>query len=169
MYERGLVVKLSFDERNPDSRSRTKQSFAADADINRIMSRYPAAKAGQVVLASAAVNSGQQGYFGDFSDVGDFASIVSRIQAAQDAFQLLPAAVRERFGNNVAQCLDFVAEDANLEESVELGLLPDSDARYVKLLSDRKVKEELLLKKEEPPKVAPPAFDAGKQSDLIIT
>ena len=109
-------VALSFPENEPSSRSRTKQSFKKDADVNNIMIRYR--KTGVVPTTGAVA------LYGDFSSQAEFNNVLARITRAQEAFLTLPADVRKRFNNDVAEMLDFVADDANYEEAVKLKVRP---------------------------------------------
>jgi len=139
-------VGLYFDPNDPLARSRTHQSFAKDADINTIMNRYK--KTG--VLGDPSISSQRVSRFGDFSDIADYPTIVSRIQQAQDDFMTLPSEVRAKFGNLVENALDFIADPKNADEAVKLGLLP-KDA----LVAVNAVKDGAL--KNEAPKPATPA------------
>lgn len=123
MRERGLSVPLVFSGKDVLTRSMTHQSFAKDADINTIMSRYAVSG---VLVDPMNVDSSRVARFGDYSDLADYAQLVSRVQQAQSDFMTLPALVRARFDNSVEKCLDFVANPVNVKECVELGLLPVS-------------------------------------------
>lgn len=94
---------------------RTKQSFKDECDINNIMSRF--ARTG--VLDFAARNEPR---YGDCTGL-DFTESMQRVAAANTLFQELPAKLRDRFKNSPAEFLDFVQNDANREEAMELGLL----------------------------------------------
>ena len=111
---------LMFNPDDPSSRSRTKQGFAKEADINNIMMR--ASKTG--VLVDPSIVSNRRPYFSDFSDVGDFQSIVNRIRSVEGAFMMLSAKIRSKFDNDAGKLLDFVADPVNAKEAQELGLLP---------------------------------------------
>lgn len=129
------VCSKSFrDKTNPNVRERTHQSFAKECDINNIMSKYR--KTGYFVDA-AKPNPHRLPNFGDFSGVGDFQSVMNTVVEAQNAFMRLPAAVRSRFSNNVADAVVFVSDPVNLEESVKLGLLPADAPEYVALMKKR--------------------------------
>jgi len=97
---------------------RTKQSFRDEADINVLMKRYE--KTGRLV--DPYVVGRRQAVFGDFGDGLDFMDAHQRVQDARKAFQTLPARVRDRFGNDPAELLMFLADPANAAEAVELGL-----------------------------------------------
>lgn len=121
MRERGVCPALVFDAMDKNSRSMTHQSFAKDADINTIMSRYAVSG---VLVDPMNVDSSRVPRFGDFSDLMDYSHVVNRIQQANADFMTLPSEVRARFDNDVEKCLQFIAEPANVREAVTLGLLP---------------------------------------------
>lgn len=117
----------------------TKQEFAKESDINNIMQRY--IKTGQL---SGRID-GLQPIFADVSQIGDYADTLRRIDAARDAFALLPANVRTRFGNSPEALLDFLQNGENLDEAVSLGLVPAPAPKPV----------------EPPAPVVPPAIPAA--------
>lgn len=123
MFDRGIAQKVIFDPNDKNSVSLTHQSFAKEADINNIMARY---KTTGVLVDPFNVDAGRQPHFGDFSDIPNYHQLVERIQQAQDDFMTLPAAVRKKFNNNVEECLAFIADPKNVEEAVDLKLLPES-------------------------------------------
>lgn len=93
----------------------TKQAFKKDCDINYIMAKYE--KTG--VIEHVARYNGQ---YGDFGDVEDYQTSLNKVIAADEMFMTLPANVRKRFGNNPGEFLDFVSDEANIDEMVALGL-----------------------------------------------
>lgn len=101
--------------------SLTKQSMADDCDINKIMDRY----------ASGAmvdhVNQ-YQGNYGDFTGAPDYHESMNKIIAAQDAFESLPAKVRAKFANDPGQFVNFVSNEENIDEMIELGLMEAPEA-----------------------------------------
>lgn len=103
--------------------SRTHQSFKKDADINNILAKY---KKTGFLVDPLMVNVNRHAMFGDFSDFQDYGTIMNRITAAQQCFARLPAAVRAKFDNDLQKCIDFMSDAANVEEAIELGLLPES-------------------------------------------
>ena len=123
MRLRGKCDPLVFDKKDEESRSMTHQSFAKDADINTIMARYAVSG---VLVDPLNVDSGRVARFGDFSDLTDYATLVSRINQAQEDFMTLPSLVRARFDNSVENLLNWAADPANVREAVELGVLPKS-------------------------------------------
>lgn len=111
--------------------SRTKQSFAEEADINFIVSRFM--KTGY--LPPVEEMGGPQLAFGDFSGGVDFLEAMERVREAEGAFRALPAPVREHFRNDPAELLEFVGDVRNRAKAVELGLVADS--RAVEARSER--------------------------------
>lgn len=98
--------------------SMTFQHFKDECDINTIVSRYPNG------ITPYDERKGT-GIYGDFSDASifDFREAQSKIAEAEDRFQSLPSAVRQRFNNNPALLLDFLGDSANYAEAVKLGLV----------------------------------------------
>jgi len=98
---------------------RTKQSFKKECDINVIMSKYR--KTGH--LDPGALNQ-RQVVFGDVSEVGDYQECQQKIKEADHAFSTLSSEVRTRFNNDPGQLLDFCADEVNMPEAIELGIVP---------------------------------------------
>lgn len=103
--------------------SRTKQQFAQEVDINRIVDKWRRGQQPDPPSSRLA--------YGDFSNVTDFHSALLAIQDADEAFDRLPAGVRERFANNPGELLSFVSDDENLEEAYEIGLLERPPQAFV--------------------------------------
>lgn len=94
---------------------RAKQSFKDECDINLIMKRYE--QTGQIDhLANRPI------VYGDVPAL-DFQQAMGLVVEAREQFGLLPAAVRDRFGNDPAQLMAFLENPANKEEGIRLGLL----------------------------------------------
>lgn len=88
--------------------SMAKQSAAAECDINNIMRKYKAT--GLISHINA-----RQALFGEFEGPEDYQDAMNAVLAAQEAFGLLPAAVRDRFQNDPAALIAFVADANNRE------------------------------------------------------
>jgi len=76
-----------------------QQQFAEDADINVIARRFG--------LTPDMPSGPPGGMYGDFTDIQDYQDALQRIRRANDGFMTLPADVRERFGNDPGQLIDF--------------------------------------------------------------
>tara|TARA_X000000950_G_scaffold138022_1_gene171276 strand:+ start:921 stop:1367 length:447 start_codon:yes stop_codon:yes gene_type:complete len=111
-----LPVQISF----KGTKTRTKSEFADEANINNIVKRC---------MNGAAMPTGSRTpLFGDFSDVADFTSAQTLIAQANAEFEQLPSDVREKFGNNVSDLMDFLDDENNLAEAIELGLAPKPES-----------------------------------------
>jgi len=95
--------------------SKTKQSFKDECDINRIMARYAATGTLDFV-------NRREAQFLDVSDI-DFQNAMQIVTQSREAFMTLPSAVRDRFANDPAQILAFLADESNREEAIKLGLV----------------------------------------------
>lgn len=98
--------------------SMTKQEFKRECDVNNIIKHFSATGMLNHVNAKAA-----QGAYQDLPDAVDFQESLHTIKAAEDAFMTLPAKVRDRFGQDPAEFLAFMANPDNLEEIQALGLV----------------------------------------------
>ena len=159
---RGDSTGLKFFKDDPASRSLTRQSFAKDADINNIMAKYAVTG---VLVDPSNVDSERVARFGDFSDLPDYANLVSRVNQAQEDFMTLPAPVRARFDNDVSNLLDFIAQPENVVEAVGLKVLPESmiDATFM-LRPDLVTKEWLAAKAAKEAGDKPALLPAGEGS-----
>ena len=99
---------------------RTKQSFKDEADINLIMERY--ARTGILEFQQR-----RQAQYGDFTGY-DYQAAKDLVAKGYSMFYELPAIVRDRFKNDPAAFLDFVANDSNRAEAEKLGLLKPQEA-----------------------------------------
>lgn len=97
--------------------SLTQQQYADETDLNKIMEKY-AAGMGTIPTTDRIP------LYGDFSNVPDFASAFALVQDAQGKFDSLPSKVRERFRNDPQELFNFLGDERNRQEAVELGLIP---------------------------------------------
>ncbi len=109
-YKPGPPVRVFFTEP-----SLTKQAFAEETDINRIMARF------EKTNLLNHVNE-HQGNYGNFITDLDYRAAMQAVVEAQEAFDTLPAKIRARFANSPADFLGFVQNPDNLDEMVKLGL-----------------------------------------------
>lgn len=99
-----------------DAVSRTKQSFAEDADINTIVKRFN--------LTGQLPDDARAPVYQDFEGVFDFQSAMNAVINAEQAFMAFPAEVRREFDNDPQKMLEFVANKENRARAIELGLVP---------------------------------------------
>ena len=93
----------------------TQQCFKDECDINNIVGQFE--KTGNPGILSKF-----QGEYGNATGP-DFHQAMNMVIAARDAFDRLPSRVRKRFNNDPAAFLDFVDEEGNRDELIELGLI----------------------------------------------
>ena len=112
------TFKTIYDHLHPISPSGgvslTDQQYKDECDVNAILKSY------RVTGFCPSIRPAAVG--GDFSDVGDFAACLERINRAKEEFAALPSAIRDRFGNDPRTYVEFVLDPANTDECVRLGL-----------------------------------------------
>lgn len=97
--------------------SRTKQSFAEECDFNNVMNKW--AQSGLIPNLNT-----REPIYADVSHMTDYHSSLELIRSAQEQFYSLPSHLRDRFNNDPAQLLAFIQNDANYDEAIKLGLVP---------------------------------------------
>lgn len=114
-------------ERN-DEPSMTKQSFREETDINILASKYIRKDVEytplQIAQQIAAVTQKPLAY-GDVSNATNLNDAMNVIAEIQDAFDVLPATIRQRFDNDPLSLVGFLENPANRAEAVKLGLLEE--------------------------------------------
>lgn len=95
----------------------TQPQFKDECDMNRILEKYSPEQIEERRLA-------MQGMFGDYSDVLDYGQAKMLVNNCDAAFNSLPAKVRSRFDNDPEQLIEFMLDESNNEEAVQLGLKP---------------------------------------------
>lgn len=108
-----------------DDVSLTKQSFKDECDINLIIERARAGMDISHVNARAPV-------FGDFSNIPSYQESLDFVNKADEMFMALDPKIRERFRNDPGHLLAFLADPANRDEAVRLGILNAPNAAAAK-------------------------------------
>jgi len=98
----------------PNSRW-TKQSFKDESDINTIMARYLSTGELPVINEVAPQYLDATGF--------DFQAMQDQVVEARSLFGQLPSVLRNRFANDPALFLDYIQDEANRPEMLELGLI----------------------------------------------
>lgn len=99
--------------------SLARQSEADSCDINIILSRYQAGD------PTPLFQYAKEGFYGDTTEIPDHQEAMNRIVYAEQYFATLPLKIRERFQHQPAALLDFLANNENKQEAIQLGLIPD--------------------------------------------
>lgn len=98
--------------------SMAQQQFKDECDINTIVNRY------KVTGALPNAHDPNTAMYGDFTALpADYLEAQELIMKAGESFAELPSALRKRFDNDPINLLQFLADPANLPESIELGLI----------------------------------------------
>lgn len=98
----------------PTGPSMTKTDMAQACDINVILANYK--NTGTVAQRTNA-------QWGDFPDAMDFQAAQNLVIESREMFQSLPANIRDRFNNDPAALLRFVADPQNRREAEQLGIV----------------------------------------------
>jgi phage internal scaffolding protein len=131
------MSKLMFLNSDPRSRSLTQQHFREQVNINTIMRK--ARKTGVMPQFSGDC------YYGDVSQIVDYKDCLDKVNKIGDLFMGMPVEVRNKFKNNPAEIIDFLADEKNEDEARKLGLL--------RPLTAEEVEAKKVVEAEEPPPV----------------
>lgn len=97
--------------------SRTDSSWKDEVNVNSIIDRIK--KTGQVTHLT-----NKQGTFADVTQIPDLQTALNQVTQANQAFDELPAYLRERFSNNPVEMIKFLQNESNRDEAIKLGLIP---------------------------------------------
>lgn len=117
-YRRGVNPSVRFT--HP---TLTEQHHKDDCDINKILDRY--ARVGAGALEGVAIRNGQ--YLDVTGAPMSAHEMYTRTAEMRQNFELLPAKTREFFRNSPENMYDWLADPANADQAVEMGLLRESD------------------------------------------
>jgi phage internal scaffolding protein len=95
--------------------SLAQQHMKDECDINVIIERFG-------VTGQLPVRAIEPSY-GDFSGVSDYHTALNKIRAADEAFMALPAKLRAKFDHDPNALLNFLENEANKDEAIQLGLI----------------------------------------------
>lgn len=92
----------------------TEQSHRAEVDVNNIVKRHGM----DLIQQTAAL----QELTYDNVPGNDFQEAMLMITKANETFEGMPSEIRKRFENDPAKFLDFVQDEQNVNELIEMGL-----------------------------------------------
>ena len=98
-----------------DDPSLAQQHMKDECDINVIVERFGVT--GQVPVTPLEPT------YGDFSGVSDYHTALNKIIATEGDFMALPAKLRARFNHDPYELVNFLFDEANRSEAIELGLI----------------------------------------------
>ena len=92
----------------------TQQCFKDECDINILLAKF-------AVTGQLPENVRVPQYL-DFEEAFDFQSSMNVIRAAEEAFNAMPAEVRDRFQNDPGRSLECANDASNYDEALKMGL-----------------------------------------------
>lgn len=98
-----------------NDKSRTKQAFANECNVNLIMKKYT--KTGLVAHLAK-----HKGSYGDLINSLDYHESMNSLLEADQAFSSLPSGIRNEFQNDPASFLEFAQNPDNHDELIKMGL-----------------------------------------------
>lgn len=113
-YDTDEVSYFSAVEFLPDS-SLTHQSFKEECDINTIMRRF--------AVTGELPDNVRVPQYQEYEGVFDFQTAMNLVRTSQEAFEAMPATVRDRFNNDPARFMDFVNDADNYDEALKMGIV----------------------------------------------
>lgn len=66
--------------------------------------------------------------FGEFDSAVQYQDMMNVIVKAQESFDALPSHIRDRFKNDPRELLEFIDDEDNLDEAIELGIIDEQTA-----------------------------------------
>lgn len=133
-YERAAVEITN--EEHPRDAVTVQQQFKDDVDLN-VMAARMGVKDGSITPQAYDPR-----YFGDFTDAVDFREAMNRVSDANFKFQMLPAAIKNRFNNDPTELFHFIADEKNKDEALRLGLLKEHKPEPEQIPTVRIAKDE---------------------------
>lgn len=98
--------------------SMTKQSFAAECDINNIIKSFSITG-----MVNHINQNASKGAYVDLPDPIDFQEAIHTVEGANQAFMSLPSKIRDRFNSDPVKFLEFLSNPENANEARSLGIL----------------------------------------------
>lgn len=108
--------------------TKTKQEYGDQVDVNKIIAKYKK-------TADPSLLAGKTGVYMDLTEIKDYQSSLNSIIRADEAFSALPSPIRERFQNDPAKLISFLADPSQKDESIKLGLRKDPKAQAPNVLN----------------------------------
>lgn len=103
----------------------TKQEFKKSCDANEIMRRY--------TRTGVLPEEKRRKLYGDFSESVDYQEACNIVIQAEEQFMSLPSELRKKLDNDPAKFLNYVHDEANIDELREYGIFePD----FTKIVED---------------------------------
>lgn len=117
--------------------SKTKQAFKHGTQVDNILKRYATmgVDANDVGLFQRHV---AQSNYGIADTTLDYQAQLNRVIKVQEYFRRLPSSTREKFRNDPANMIAFIADPKNKTEAIKLGLVADPTTNKDEKKDDKK-------------------------------
>jgi len=102
-----------------EDKSRTIQSQSAETDINNIVKMFG--------LTGELPPPRTPPQYGDFTGITTYHEAMNAVAQAHEAFDALPAKIRNRFDNDPEKLINFVSDNDNYDEAQRMGLVPPKE------------------------------------------
>lgn len=110
----GRIVKVRTMNTEP---SRTQQQFKKDCDVNEIVAKFK--RTGSITH----IKNTQEGVYADLTTLPvDLQEARQIVLQAEQSFAAMPAQLRQRFGHDPKNLIEFLENPQNDDEAVKLGL-----------------------------------------------
>lgn len=100
----------------------TQQHFKEAVDINNILAKYR--KTGIMEHVKLAKER-----YGDFTELGEYAVHLDKVAKAQQAFESLPAELRNQFNNSIPGFFEYVMKEENYDQCVKWGIFDPKEPK----------------------------------------
>jgi len=101
---------------DPVGPTKTQRQFKDQCNVNNIIAKYK--KTGSITH----VRNAQNGVYADLTNLPSLEEAHAVVNAAKEAFEAIPSSIRQRFGHDPQQFIQFLADPSNNEEAIKLGL-----------------------------------------------
>lgn len=91
-----------------------QQHMKDECDINLMVERFGVTNIAVIPLESS---------YGDFTGVSDYHEALNKINSTEERFMELPAKIRAKFDHDPFKLVNFLMDEANRSEAIELGLI----------------------------------------------
>lgn len=109
---------ITFSKDDELSVSMTKQSFAAECDINRIVDKFP------VIDYESAIDAMPKELFGHIVSADEMSGAIKTVNLVNEQMMSLPAKVRDLFGNDPVRFLQYLEQPGAVEKLQKDGYFP---------------------------------------------
>lgn len=123
-YSTKLQIQMEFPMESPV----TRQEFKQECDINYIMGQY------ELGYEITHINEAAPQYMDCSAET--FREHMDYVAGAFSMFEELPAKLRDRFGNDPAEFLEFCSHEKNRPEMAEMGLLSEAAAKTYRMAGE---------------------------------